>query len=298
MTKPTHDFKVEKKEDAVIVSRSFKRHGAQKTDAQNPLWVLLWSDRHWDNPHSPHDRMIAQLEQAKERNAIIVDTGDFFCAMQGKYDPRSNKSSLREEHKTGDYIDALVETGTKFLSPYRDRFAFMSPGNHELSIRDRRETDMTERVVSNLRRGGSQCVKHRYSGYTRFKFTDNKFTKSILMWHTHGYGGGGPVTKDVIQASRQGNFLDGVDVVVSGHTHDAWIFPVAIRRLNRKNKIESLERLHIKVPSNKDMWGCDSWEDLKGMPPKPVGAMWLKFWYNTKHEVMQCDAERVRTEFD
>ena len=46
-------------------------------------WVLLTSDRHWDNPKSDHALQIKHLIQAVERNAIIIDAGDLYCAMQG-----------------------------------------------------------------------------------------------------------------------------------------------------------------------------------------------------------------------
>ena len=61
-------------------------------------WVLLSSDRHWDNPKSNRGLQKRHLELAKERKAIIIDNGDLFCLMQGRYDPRGNKSAIRPEH--------------------------------------------------------------------------------------------------------------------------------------------------------------------------------------------------------
>ena len=49
-----------------------------------------------------------------------------------KYDPRSNKSDLKPEHKKGDYLDALVKTAADFYGPYADLFAVMVPENHRL----------------------------------------------------------------------------------------------------------------------------------------------------------------------
>ena len=256
-------------------------------------YVLLQSDRHWDNPGADLAMITDHLDQAKERGATVVDCGDFYCAMQGKWDPRSNKADLRPEHQVGHYLDALVETGFEFLKPYAANIAFMSPGNHEGSIKDRRETDLTERTVTLLRAAGSPVIKHKYSGFTRFQFQDGRYQESKVMWHTHGYGGGGPVTKDVIQTNRQGVFLEGTDIVVSGHTHDAWVFPVATRGINKHGQIVANERLHVKIPSTKDKWGKNSWEDLKGMPPKPQGTYWLKFWWSARHEKVIVDAERA-----
>ena len=98
------------------------------------------------------------------------------------------------------------------------------------------------------------------------------------MWTHHGYGGGGPVTKDVIQANRQGVFLEGVDIVATGHTHDQWVMHQPTVRYNRQFDIEHRTRLHVKCGTYKDAWddGNGGWEITKGHPPKPTGGMWLK----------------------
>ena len=80
-------------------------------------WVLLQTDVHWDNPHCDWDLLRSHLELAKERNAPVIDAGDFLCLMQGKYDKRSSKKDIRPEHMTGDYLDAIVRTGTASSAP-------------------------------------------------------------------------------------------------------------------------------------------------------------------------------------
>lgn len=56
-------------------------------------WVLLRSDVHHDNPKCDQKLEKKHLDQAKEYNAIIIDNGDLFCAMQGKYDKRASKDA-------------------------------------------------------------------------------------------------------------------------------------------------------------------------------------------------------------
>ena len=283
-------------ESSLITFDDFRR------DKQWHQWILLWADRHWDNPGTNQEFMLEELELLKERNGILIDVGDFFCAMQGKYDKRSSKESIRPEHQTSQYLDALVDSATDFLAPYAKHIAQMSPGNHETSIADRHETYLTQRLVSKLRDLGSQTLLHKYNGFTRYRFVasnnnhDNVF--SLVQWHTHGYGGGGPVTKDVIQMNRQGVFLDNVDLVISGHTHDAWVVPQATMRLTKGGSIEHRERLHLKIPSMKRKIGTNSWEDQKGHPPKPVGSYWLKINFSahsgTKRGELRFDAQRSR----
>lgn len=92
---------------------------------------LLLSDLHWDNPKTDRVLLKKHLDQAKEKNASILIFGDLFCAMQGKYDPRGSKESVRPEHNVNNYLDALVDTAIEYFTPYKENILFISPGNHE-----------------------------------------------------------------------------------------------------------------------------------------------------------------------
>jgi hypothetical protein len=91
------------------------------------------------------------LDLALKRNAPVIDVGDFFCAMQGKYDKRSNKNDIRPEHQKGDYLDALVKTAANYLEPYAPILTMRGWGNHETAMLKNHETDLTERLVERLR---------------------------------------------------------------------------------------------------------------------------------------------------
>lgn len=94
-------------------------------------WFLLRSDAHHDNPHCLQDLELEHLELARERGAGVIDAGDLFCAMQGKYDKRASKSCLRPEHQVDDYLDALVRTAADFYQPFAHNFVVIADGNHE-----------------------------------------------------------------------------------------------------------------------------------------------------------------------
>ena len=100
-----------------------------KADTRIP--ILLTADRHWDNPKSDHKMQIKHLEWAKDRDALIIDVGDLFCAMQGKGDRRASKGDIRPEHDTPNYLGALSKTAAEFFSPYAKNFAALFSGNHE-----------------------------------------------------------------------------------------------------------------------------------------------------------------------
>lgn len=250
--------------------------------APKPGWefrVLLLSDLHIDNPKCNRELLIRHLDQAKKQNNPVLIFGDLFCAMQGKYDKRANKSALRPEHQTNNYLDSLVDTTAAFFEPYKEQLKFITPGNHETAILGRHETDLTGRLADKL-----ECERGTYTGWIIWRFEcmriGNGQIKTIPMSYHHGYGGGGPVTKDVIQTARKAVYLPDAKIVVSGHTHDRWIFPISRIRLKENGEQIQDEQLHIKLGTYKDEYTPgEGWAIEKGMPPKPLGGTWLRFAY-------------------
>lgn len=247
-------------------------------------WFLLRSDAHHDNSHARHDLERRHLEMAVERGAGILDFGDLFCAMQGKWDKRSDRRQLRPELAFGDYLDELVTYNARFYEPFASHFVMLAPGNHESGVRKRHETDLTERLAERLRSAGSPVERMPYAGWVRFMVTRQTQRESIRLRYTHGYGGGGPVTRDVIQTARQAVYLD-ADIVVSGHTHDQFIVPIMRERLNSAGTPEVDEMTFVKCGGYKDEYsGGDGWAVEKGLPPKPPGAAWLRFYREARRK--------------
>lgn len=248
-------------------------------------WILCRSDVHHDNPHCDWVKEQRHLEQAIERNAVIIDNGDLFCAMQGKYDKRSSKDALRPEHQSGNYFDALVDSAFEFYEPYLDNFALLGRGNHETKIRERHETDLTERLVSRMRAAGSPVHSSGYGGWVRIQMhVSNKVYRVFWLHHYHGSGGGGPVTRGTIQTNRISVYTPDADIILTGHTHDEWIMPIARQRISPHGRIYHDEQLHIRAPGYKDAWGDGDggWEVEKMLGPKPIGAIWLHFKFEQK----------------
>jgi predicted phosphodiesterase len=251
------------------------------------FWALLSSDRHWDNPHSDRELQKEHLDLAKERGAVVIDCGDLFCMMQGKFDKRSSKASVRPEHQVDNYFDAVVGDAARWLAPYAENLLTIGVGNHENSVKKRHEIDVTERLVTliNAFSGGSVYNGH-FSGWVIFRFTGSgdKTNGSINLHYDHGYGGGGPVTADMIQHQRRTTYLPDADIVISGHTHDMWTREFSRVRLSQQGNISHDVQTHIKLPTYKEEYGDGShgWHPERGAPPKPIGAWWLRFFYERK----------------
>jgi|TARA_R110002074_G_scaffold121217_2_gene255545 hypothetical protein len=203
--------------------------------------------------------------------------------MQGKWDKRADVTQCRLEHQQGRYLDALVDTAVDFYKPYANNWLFMSPGNHEVSIVKRHETDLSERFADAMGRNeNGNPIVGAYSGFIRFKpkrLKQNRSDGSIVLFYHHGYGGGGPVTRGVIQTNRMGVYLPDPEIVVSGHTHDQWVLPIARSRLGKYGKTYIDRQTHVRIPGYKDEYtGGDGWHHHRGGPPKTNGAFWLRIF--------------------
>jgi hypothetical protein len=244
-------------------------------------WFLLQSDVHWDNPKCDRKKLKKHLDLAVQRNAPILDFGDFFCAMQGKYDRRSSKKDILPEHANNNYLDSLVNTASEYLKPYAKLVTVRGVGNHESAIHKNHETDLTERLTERLRADGGIARRGGYSGYIRFHISNGKRSNnSLKLWYFHGAGGGGPVTRGVIQTNRQSVYVSDADIIATGHVHESWQVAVQRIRLNGSDKVVHERQTHVKIAGYKEEYedGYGGWHIETGKPPKPTGAWWLRIY--------------------
>lgn len=269
--------------EVVSISRSVLKVRFEKVGEGWEQWLLLSGDRHHDNLKARHDLERKHLELARERGALIIDVGDLFCAMQGKWDPRSNMDSIRKEDVGADYLDRIKRHAAAFYAPYAPNWLLMSRGNHESNIVNRHGTDLTSDLVSKLREahGASHLHVGGFGGWIKFMFHIHKTRrKAINLKYHHGAGGGGPVTRGVIQTNRQAVYLPDAHIVVNGHTHDQWVVPIARERLTQQGDLSRDVLYFVRTGTYKDEYGdgYDGYHVEKWGPPKPLGAVWLRFF--------------------
>jgi len=263
-------FSVERIHDTITVRASIA--------AKQEHWYLLRSDAHHDAVQARPNQERRHLDEAKTKGAGVLDFGDLFDAMQGRYDPRRGPDGLKDEYKRLDYFDTLVNDAIEFYASYAPNWVMFAAGNHERKALKHYGTDLTARLAEGLRfKHKSQCLAGGFSGWVRFLFNINKTQRdSCLLWYTHGAGGAAPVTRGVIKTNRRAVYLPDPDIIVSGHTHHSWCVPIARWRLSDSGKEYIDEQLHVQIPSYVDQ---NRWNEEKEHAPVPRhGAYWLRFW--------------------
>ena len=258
------------------------RLGIMPIKAGDVRRLCLLSDLHWDNAAARLDLLTAVLEEAVAGDIPVFLFGDTFCAMQGKWDPRSSQDAMRPEHRGGDYLDRLVNTAVDWFRPYRDVIALAAPGNHEQSIRQRHETDLTARFVGGLRAAGGRCIEGNYWGFIQIAPHDrtqkNKW-ETRVMHYTHGSGAGGEVTRGLIDHSRtRSHFL--ADVYVSGHIHRRNCEENVYAALSGRGCLHYRQQLFLRSSCWKDEMKSEWHAGLKGRGPRPIGGWWLDLHFS------------------
>jgi len=242
---------------------------------QKNRYFLFISDVHLDSVHCDRVKLKQHLDLALERNAIVFIFGDLLDLMQGKYDPRSNKADLNPKYNTARYIDEVIKDVVEFLTPYKSVVAFYSPGNHETSVEKRIEYGIVDKICYQL-----EMSQGNYSGYIYcrfFAYLEESTKVPLIIGYHHGYGGGGPVTRDTIQTARRAVYLPDANICISGHTHDRWIVPITRNRISRYG--ESIDQQwHIKTGTYQNSpIDFNGYAIEKGLAPKSGAGIWMKY---------------------
>jgi hypothetical protein len=237
--------------------------------------ILLLADIHWDNSHCDLGKLKEDLDKALKEKIPVFIFGDFFCAMQGKWDPRSSQDALREEHRGGNYLDLLVESAAKWLNPYKEIITLITPGNHETSILKRHETNLIERLITLLRHNGSSVEMGTYWGFIRATmFWETKAIGAATIHYSHGYGGGGEITRGLIDWSRtRSQYI--ADVYVAGHIHRRNCDENVIAHMTVAGRMKQSRQLFLRCGTYKDEHQPNGWHVEKGRAGRPIGGWWL-----------------------
>lgn len=254
--------------------------------------LFVCSDIHFDNPKCNRKLFFKHMDKALEKDAMIAITGDLFCLMQGKYDPRGSKSGVREEHNGDNYLDLVInDTAEKFIK-YAKNIILISRGNHETSVSKRSETDIMERFVERLNLlSGSNIQIGQYTGYyTLCFYAANKSTRlTVDIGYSHG-NWGGVITKGTLSVVRYASYMPDCDIMFSGHTHDGWIVTHPRLRKNiHKKTVDVVNQWHVKTGTYKEEFDKGKgWAVERIAMPKYLGGCFIEFDIKRSGVEFQC----------
>ena len=257
-----------------------------------PGWTqsfLLISDCHIDSPECQLDILIDHLDEAKERDALILYFGDFFDVINSRDDHRRSMASLRDENKVDAYVDSVIDFALGKFGKYADQFILFGRGNHESKLTKLCGTDITRRFIDELNRlrspGLPPIYRGEYGGWLRMQFARESGSgcfsdrSSINLKYFHGSGGGAEVTKGVMEVQRWASAIDAADIMVTGHTHNGWIVPHLKEAINDLGIAYTKPLTHIKISGYKQDYrlnGAGTWAMQRGFKPAPIGGAWLE----------------------
>ena len=179
------------------------------------------SDVHSESINFDRELFLAEMNEAKNKNAIIHIGGDFWSLISPKDFKRYTASN--DTISIDGLINRLLRDGEKLLTPYVDNIHFISTGNHETSYLKYHGVDITLFLVDRLNRIRSKnlpaIIYGGYSGFIRYKFkwAENGCIKKLDLFYNHGQGGTAEVTDGIIDLKRRQYVI--ADLIWLQHKH-------------------------------------------------------------------------------
>jgi hypothetical protein len=249
-------------------------------------WYWLQSDAHEDAPDYLEALHRRHLKDAMARSALIIDVGDMVDVVNGRDDKRRSKGGVKPHLNKDDYLDAVVDDVAERHREQADRFLYLGRGNHDLKVLKMCETDILRRVADKLNSWRSPNLPPifvaGYGGWIRFEFrhASGGRKQSFDVKIFHGSGGGGKVTKGVIQTNRRNAECD-ADIYVTGHIHEKWNLETMKEGLTQAGRVRIRESCHVQLGSYKldfDPAHPGTWHEQREGGPKPIGGSFLRFY--------------------
>lgn len=241
---------------------------------------LYISDIHLDNPHCDRALLRRHLDQALESNSLVFVFGDIVCAMQNTKDPRAAKED--DPYQSSKYVNHLINDVVAFFRPYRDILAVMSDGNHETAFCKHYGVDLLALVCQLLQAEGSPVQHMPYQGWVKHRYKQkhggwSSCGASQLTHYDHGRGGGGPVTRNIIETNRRLARVEGASCYVYGHVHEMWQLRTHRERLTDQGNMGLPSQLHLQCGTYKQEYTAgNGFHMQRGGPAKPLGGWWLR----------------------
>lgn len=192
-------------------------------------------------------------------NAYLVLVGDYLDF--------ALKNSLGNIYEATMQPDEQIAIFDKFLEKFRDRILGGVSGNHDYRLKSATGIDIARLLFDKYNIpyfDTTMIIDVNLKGHAH---TSTKRLNYAIALH-HGSSGGRFPEKSARQGRYFKDYLEDVDVYVSGHTHQANLLPLRINRYDRKNKVVKPRTIHmVTVPS---LIPEEKYAQRKMFPPMPL----------------------------
>lgn len=256
-----------------------------KYNTREAIRIAWFADIHFDSHYTNRKLLKQHLNKCLETNTYIILGGDLLDLMQGKNDPRSNKTELKNKYNSNDYINKIINDITNFLQPYKHLILLILKGNHDLKYTEKYGIDTIDLIGDKLNiKTGS------YSNYIRLNFelgSGKGGYKSFLIYHSHSSGSIGMRSKGTLAIDILAGKYPDADIYVTEHSHSSFIIPISVERLDRFNKIKYETKYFLQVPSYEESWkdNRNNWWNQTNKGPRPIGHYLMEFNYNRDDKI-------------
>lgn len=261
-------------------------------------WIYMRSDAHTDNPKCDHAMELRHLQEAKEKNAIILDFGDALDLMQGVADRRQCKAQLRSSQLAAAYFDRVVEEAAERYAPFASHWAVLGQGNHESAWLKHHECDPTAHLVRGIKMLNKDSIMGAggWGGWVKVQVAINNNHLTWTLRYAHGGSAGGAMTFGTLDTRRMYSWIEGADMIATGHTHDSNIVGISREYLDTNKGLYQIRKRHcdfVRVGTFKDDWGTGAggWAVEKNGGPKPIRAKWVRLF--VRYETFTPDNGRL-----
>ena len=172
---------------------------------------------------------------------------------------------------------------TTELEPIKDKILAAVGGNHER--RSSKEADNDPLYDVMIRLGIEDVYRSRIAFlYIRIMYPNDerhhKSTYAIAV--THGSGGGMYVASGANKAANYGVYLDGIDLIITGHTHKPITFPVSKLCFDAHDLVVRQKQFTVVTASSFLDYGGYAIEKM--LPPAATTLTEIKLTYSGNEE--------------
>lgn len=187
---------------------------------QNELKLFLVSDLHIGSFCFDEKKFRQHMDMALDQKARILINGDVFDAITTK-DPRFYIEHIdRRLRNTSDILGKSLDLAENIIKKYAKNIDLIGIGNHEKTIINKYNFDITRSLVYLLRKYNPEIQYGGYAGIISYKLGN----KSLNILYHHGWGGQ-IKSRGLSCFDHLASLFENIDVFWLGHLHTQTIVP-------------------------------------------------------------------------